>query len=354
MLNANANAIAQHVMETSVSSLAAAGCGVFQRSQRFVDFGGACRVFFDLASVTKTVTAWAVLKSGMDPNTPLAQWLPEASKTPSADVPLELLLAHRAGLVPHVPLYAPHAPLVHGSPVPLADALRTIAYARREDASGTLPRGGFPPVYSDLGYILVGAALARFLDARDAGEAMTQLVLRPLALHHAIGTARDLEAQGVDLATLAAPTESIPWRGGVVHGQVHDDNAWALTGLGGSGHAGLFGTIEGVVSLGLAFLDAFPTLDWLVRERPGGTLRAGFDGKSPEGSSAGSHFGPRSVGHLGFTGTSLWIDPDAGVVASLLTNRVHPTRDSMAIRSARPAAHDALFQRALALGLGPT
>jgi CubicO group peptidase (beta-lactamase class C family) len=78
-------------------------------------------------------------------------------------------------------------------------------------------------------------------------------------------------------------------------------------------------------------------------------LRAGFDGKSAEGSSAGIVCGPRTFGHLGFTGTSLWIDPDAEIVAVLLTNRVHPARDNVKIREARPAAHDALHARALEL-----
>ena len=78
-------------------------------------------------------------------------------------------------------------------------------------------------------------------------------------------------------------------------------------------------------------------------------MRAGFDGKSPEDSSAGALAGPRTFGHLGFTGTSLWIDPDAGAVVALLTNRVHPTREHIAIRAARPGAHDALFARARVL-----
>jgi CubicO group peptidase (beta-lactamase class C family) len=92
-------------------------------------------------------------------------------------------------------------------------------------------------------------------------------------------------------------------------------------------------------------------LSWLVAPRPGGTLRAGFDGKSLEGTSAGHRFGPRSIGHLGFTGTSLWLDLDARIVAVLLTNRVSPTRANLAIRSARPLAHDALHAYAAALGV---
>jgi CubicO group peptidase (beta-lactamase class C family) len=143
-----------------------------------------------------------------------------------------------------------------------------------------------------------------------------------------------------------APTETVPWRGGPVVGLVHDENAWAVTGEGGSGHAGIFGTIDAVLRFGVEVLVRRDELAWLVRERPGGSLRAGFDGKSAEGSSAGSRMGARAFGHLGFTGTSLWVDPDAGVAVALLTNRVCPTRDHLAIRAARPIAHDALFERA--------
>src|SRR6185436_20166909 len=95
-----------------------------------------------------------------------------------------------------------------------------------------------------------------------------------------------------------APTEIVPWRGGVIRGAVHDENAWALSGARASGHAGLFGTGEAVVRLGQAVLDVFhgrmdefltpSELAPLIRPRPGGTLRAGFDGKSETGSSAGT------------------------------------------------------------------
>jgi CubicO group peptidase (beta-lactamase class C family) len=231
--------------------------------------------------------------------------------------------------------------------VDVAHALAEAAGARRGDATGPPPPEGFAPVYSDLGYALAGVALARATGASDAGEAIEALVLGPLGLLDRAGTARGLAARGV--ARSFAPTEDVFWRGGVVCGAVHDENAWALTGLGGSGHAGIFGTIDAVVTFGVSVLARGGELEILTRPRPGGTLRAGFDGKSADGSSAGARMGARAYGHLGFTGTSLWIDPDAGVVVSLLTNRVCPTREHTAIRAARPAAHDALFDRALHL-----
>jgi CubicO group peptidase (beta-lactamase class C family) len=111
----------------------------------------------------------------------------------------------------------------------------------------------------------------------------------------------------------------------------------------------MFGRVEAVVRFGQWVLEHMAELAPLIRERPGGTLRAGFDGKSPEGSSAGTRMGPRAFGHLGFTGTSLWIDPDAAVVVVLLTNRVHPTRENPKIREVRPRVHDLLFEAAMSL-----
>jgi CubicO group peptidase (beta-lactamase class C family) len=114
-----------------------------------------------------------------------------------------------------------------------------------------------------------------------------------------------------------------------------------------------------VLQFGCAVLDAvahdegpFAHADiWrLIAPRPGGSLLAGFDGKSASGSSAGTRMGPRAFGHLGFTGTSLWLDPDAGIVVVLLTNRVCPSRDNVAIRAYRPRLHDQLVECALQLG----
>jgi CubicO group peptidase (beta-lactamase class C family) len=332
--------LAERIVSEGVAPMAAAGWA--RGTAR--DVGGSTDVLFDLASVTKPMTAVAVARAHMDPARPLSAWVPEARGTASENVSLELLLSHRAGLDAHRTLYAP---LLRGEAVDPEAALRETADARRSDARGEALAEGFPPLYSDLGYALAGIALARAVGARDAGEAIGRLVLEPLGIADRAGTIRDLAARGV--RGPFAPTETVAWRGGPVVGAVHDENAWALTGLGGSGHAGIFGTVDAVLTFGLAVLDGIRTgeLEWLVRERAGGTLRAGLDGKSSEGSSAGTRMGPRTVGHLGFTGTSLWIDPDAGVVVSLLTNRVCPTREHVAIRTARPWAHDALFDAAI-------
>jgi serine-type D-Ala-D-Ala carboxypeptidase len=354
----NADELARALRARGVAQAVAAGCAARRdvRGGWSREVGGAAGLLFDLASLTKPMTAVAFVRAGIDPSTPLGALLVEARGTASDGVPLELLFAHRAGLAAHRPLYAPL--LSGGGQVDVSAALREAADARRADAAGPVPSGGFAPLYSDLGYVLAGEALARATGTRDAGQAIDRLVLAPLGIDGRAGTIRELASRGIEGPF--APTEDVPWRGGVVAGAVHDENAWALAGRGGAGHAGIFGTLDAVLTFGSAVVDAVEgrgplgdrSLAWLVRERAGGTLRAGFDGKSDSGSSAGSRMGPGAFGHLGFTGTSLWLDPDAGITVALLTNRVFPTREHLAIRAARPWAHDALFEQGMLLRQG--
>jgi serine-type D-Ala-D-Ala carboxypeptidase len=304
---------------------------------------------FDLASVTKPVTALALARlvraGALGRSEALAEVLPALAATRSARVPIDLFSAHRAGLAAHLELFAP---LREGRAIDPAAALVTCADARREDCDGDPPSEGFSPVYSDLGYLLLGAAIAARGGA-DLDRVLDREVMAPLGLR--LGSARALRARG-GFDDRVAPTEIVPFRGGIVRGVVHDENAWALSGDGASGHAGLFGDVRSVVRLGVAIVDALAgrrdawlspdDLAPLVRRRPGGSLLAGFDQRSGDAPSSGRRFGPSTFGHLGFTGTSLWIDPDAALVGVLLTNRVHPTRDHLAIRRARPAAYDAI------------
>ncbi len=150
-----------------------------------------------------------------------------------------------------------------------------------------------------------------------------------------------------------AATEQCPWRGRVVKGHVHDDNAYVLGGV--AGHAGLFGTAAAVADL----LDAL--LAAAKRPQPGQVLNAallgrffrrqpptdwalGFDTPAATGSSSGKHFSSNSVGHLGFTGTSFWMDLDREVFVVLLTNRIHPSRTNEGIKRFRPQIHDRIME----------
>ena len=154
---------------------------------------------------------------------------------------------------------------------------------------------------------------------------------------------------------MTAPTELDLWRGRLLQGEVHDENAWALGGA--AGHAGLFGTAGGVG----AFARADPgrtsrgTTADVARSRdhgnlfapavdvPGSSRALGWDTMLPT-SSCGTRLSPRAIGHTGFTGTSLWIDPAQDLYVVLLTNRVHPTRDNNAVRRVRRDVHDAIVE----------
>lgn len=308
------------------------------------------RVFFDLASITKSFVAVTlarlVQRGRLDFGTPLRDLLPEARASLTGRASVLLLLAHRAGLEAHRALFAP---LLEGLPFERAKAIGEALSARRAECDAPAPAGGHPPVYSDLGFALVGLALER-LERLPLDEVVEREVCAPLGL--SVGSARLLQARQREFGARCMPTETVPFRGGEVRGVVHDENAWALSGHGLSGHAGLFGTAESVARFGAALLDAQAGRStWLraqfvaplLEERPGAALRAGFDGKSADQSSAGRLAGRRTFGHLGFTGTSFWCDPDADRVLVLLTNRVCPTRNNPKIRAARPAVNDALY-----------
>lgn len=312
------------------------------------------QTIYDLASLTKPVVACTLARrirsAELRWQAPLGSLLREARGTASEAVPLRLLASHRAGLLAHVRL--------RDTGVAPEGWLSLCADARRPECQTELPDEGFAPLYSDLGYILMGALLER-----SSGVALEQLVQQEVAGPHALeldsahGWAERLGRERF-LASVA-PTEWVSERGGLLWGVVHDDNAWDSRGTGLAGHAGLFGTAAAVGGFARALLDALAgrAQHWLspseagvlIEPRPGGSLRTGFDGKAAQGSSAGGRFGIRAFGHLGFTGTSLWCDPDASVVVALLTNRVHPSRHNVLIRDVRPDVHGELF--GLAAGL---
>lgn len=318
--------------------------------------GGAASVTpstpFDLASVTKPIVALTlarlVRKKRISLDEPLGIVVPALSGTFAGGVPIELFAAHRSGLAAHIELFAP---LRDKQTIDREEAIARAANSRRPECAFDLPPEGYPPIYSDMGFLLLGLVL----ETREGAplDAIIQKeTLEPLGLATRIGSARQLRAIAPDFDRRVAPTEVVPFRGGVVRGVVHDENAWALYGDAAAGHAGLFGDAGGVLAVGEAVMRACSIDDgWLgpadlaplLRPRPGGTLLAGFDGKSAENPSSGAYLGPKTFGHLGFTGTSLWIDPESAFVGVLLTNRVHPTRDHIAIRKARPAAYDAMF-----------
>lgn len=307
---------------------------------------------FDLASLTKPVMAVAAAtescRGRLSWELQLKEALPELTSTHAGDATLEQLFSHRAGLLPHIELFGP----------PRAGRPASIKEVLQRAAKGAAPnsRGVHSPnaaVYSDLGYVLAGAAIQRRAGV-PLDVWLSTVIPDTLA---ALGSARTWLCQKQGFLVRCAPTEVVPWRGGLVWGRVHDENAWLMGGFGCSGHAGLFGTATGVARFGAAVLDALlgfpseiphPAAVLSTLRRRGGSLRAGFDGATNPGSTAGCSASSDSFGHLGFTGTSLWCDPDRSIVTVVLSNRVCPSRSNITLRGLRAGLHESLLQWAKA------
>lgn len=292
---------------------------------------------YDLASLTKvivtTTMAMILVDEGkLDITKPVSAFLPEFRGGAKDKVTVWHLLTHSSGIDWWAPLYK--------------ELQGKEAYLKRITAMDLVYEPGTKSVYSDLGVILLGEILERVAGQDIESFARTR-ILDPL------GMKETTYRPGPALLARIAPTENDPWRGHVLKGEVHDENAAALGGV--APHAGLFGTAGDLARFAQMLLDggvlehkrivSRETLERFTRPAgvPGSSRALGWDTLS-ESSSAGSLFGPRSFGHTGFTGTSMWMDPDRHLFVVLLTNRVHPTRDNNAIREVRRAVADAVVK----------
>jgi CubicO group peptidase (beta-lactamase class C family) len=308
---------------------------------------------FDLASVTKVVaatTAAMLLEQDgrLDLDRPLAVDLPGLRARDKAGITPRLVLVHRAGFEAFAPLWR--------------EARGRAAYLQRIDARPLVYPPGDSTVYSDWDLILTGLLVERLagttLDAFLAERVFGPLGMRdtgynPLADAPVADGDDCMAAFRADHPRLAriAPTEvDTVYRHVHVHGVVHDENACALGGV--AGHAGLFSSardlavfaqlmLNGGVYGGVRLLQPHTIARWTARQGPASSRALGWDTPGP-GSSAGRYFSPRSFGHTGFTGTSVWIDPERGVFVILLTNRVNPTRANTRHEPLRRAVADAV------------
>jgi len=203
-------------------------------------------------------------------------------------------------------------------------------------------------LYSDLGFMLLGMLVEKG-SAISLDDYVVQNIYKPLKLDEELFFNRVPLMKNRQYAA----TECCCWRDKILAGEVHDDNAWVTGGVGG--HAGLFGTVGGVFRLTELLFDQWQgrvshpayfnddLRECLKRNSKKSTWGLGFDTPNEQGASCGKYFSKRSVGHLGFTGTSFWIDPEKDLVVVLLTNRVHPNRNNTLIRQFRPDFHDRII-----------
>ena len=265
--------------------------------------------WFDLASLTKVIlTTPAILRLaevgriGLDD--PLTRAIPDLRQYDANATERRLTfrqcLAHATHLPAVEPLYT------YGQ-----DPATLRAFVLQRDW-----RPG-PPVYSDINFILLGIAIER----------LTGRPLADQALPPGFGFAPAAEC--------CAATERCSWRGRVLRGEVHDENAAALGGA--AGHAGLFGTADAVLAFAKNLLDSDSTA---IRAPAGATRTLGWERKHP-GWAGGEACSEETIGHTGFTGTGLWVDFARGTAWTLLTNRVHPSRHSeTGIQALRRAVGD--------------
>jgi CubicO group peptidase (beta-lactamase class C family) len=292
---------------------------------------------YDLASLTKAlVTSLLAMQAVGGGRLRLEDPLP--GRAGEAGATVRLALAHASGLPAHRKFYE----RTRGS----AGAVVKLA----ADEPVEYPPGS-RSVYSDLDFILLGDLLAR-IEGAPLDVLAAERLFRPLgieALGYLGGPTPSVTAFGDHPV---APTERCPWRGRLLVGEVDDGNAHIMGGV--AGHAGLFGTAGAIATLAHALCAAWrdaasPLVDravlrafWMPAAVPQSTWRLGWDGPAPHQSVAGALISRTAVGHLGFTGCSLWIDPERETFVLILSNRIHPTvQDGRAFRALRPTLNDA-------------
>lgn len=297
---------------------------------------------YDLASLTKVIVTTPLVmllheREQLELEAPVNAYVPEFTGGGKDEVLVEDLLAHCGGLLWWTELYK----TFEGRPP--AESKRGYIQKICELPLDYQPRS--KTVYSDLGFLLLGEIVER----------LTQSTLDRL-VHDEIFAPLGMEEirynPPAEWRARIAPTEDDPWRGCVVRGTVHDENAFGLGGI--APHAGLFSTARAIAPFAQMFLKegvsghrrlfaAATVRRFTARANlvAGSSRALGWDTPTPE-SSSGSLFSSASYGHTGFTGTSLWIDPERDFFAVLLTNRVHPTRENRKLAAMRPRFHDAL------------
>jgi serine-type D-Ala-D-Ala carboxypeptidase len=330
--------------------------------RRSGDFDVDVTTLFDLASLTKpiatTMMAMILYERGLlELEAPIAGTVPGfiTDDPRRRDVTFRMLLAHSSGLPAYEKLYLKFH---------TREALLKAAFTLQLTADP-----GTRTEYSDIGFIILGVALERIaeesLDAFCQREIFGPLGMSrttfnpPKELRSKIPPTADERSEcgaGTPARELAeahtqpSASKHSSFRNRIIQGEVQDENAWVLGAV--AGHAGLFSTAEDVARFAQCMLEGGApilrpetvTLFTLRESAPAGTFRAlGWDTPS-QPSQSGKYFGPHSYGHLGYTGTSLWIDPERQLAITLLTNRTWPACSNQAIKQVRPKFHDAIIE----------
>jgi len=313
---------------------------------------------FDVASLSKalvtTVLVMKLVERGqIDIDRKVGSYLSGFACNGKGQITVRHLLNHSSGFPDHVKFYEEIAQLDAGPKSGIMSSRGAYDYIinlllRSEPEY----EPGSRSVYSDLGFMVLG----HLVESMSCGQTLDKLAQKEIFIPLGVENSGfvNLETMKVHkiepVTEIIAPTANCPWRKKTLIGEVHDDNCWAMGGI--AGHAGLFSTAQDVHLISKALLDSyhgkgeFVSRD-LIRKFwkkddsvPESTWALGWDTPSKEGSSAGSNFSSLSVGHLGYTGCSIWIDLAADLSVTLLTNRIHQSTDNKSIKEFRPVLHD--------------
>jgi len=305
------------------------------------------KTVYDLASLTKPLvtvlcTMYLVERKVFTLETVLPALLPQITvPEEKKNIRLKHLLAHCSGLPAHRPYFVDALGIYKNA--------RKLFFLQRILAEPLEYTPGTSHIYSDLGFILLGCIIEQ-QTGLSLDNFYRQNIVEHLGLQNDLWFGPPVEKQNIGKC---AATETCSWTEKLLCGVVHDDNCRVMGGV--AGHAGLFGTIEGVLEIGRLLVEAWQgwrttplfsreLLQVFLTRFPGSTWTCGFDTPSAQSSSSGALFGPASIGHLGFTGCSIWIDLEKACIVVLLTNRVNPSRKDIRIRRFRPLFHDAVMK----------
>jgi CubicO group peptidase (beta-lactamase class C family) len=318
------------------------------------------QTIFDLASLTKPIVTTTGIMLLDDEGTigvddPVAKYLPSFSERDKDSVTIRHLLSHSSGLKP----WRAYHEMLLQKERKTGEALIGSPEARelivdRTVRSALVHEPGAAAVYGDLDFIVLGAVIEAVSNQR-LDEFCRERILGPLGMEDTFFIPLERGDAGLPeaLKRRIAATENCPWRDRILWGEVHDPNTSAMGGV--AGHAGLFSTVDDVMKFGQTIVDVWHGRSELL---PRETLRKfltrqnvpdssewtlGWDTPTEGSSSSGKYFSKDSVGHLGFTGTSLWIDLERELVVVLLTNRVHLVAKKSRF-ALRPIVHDLIVE----------
>ena len=289
---------------------------------------------YDMASLTKviaTTTAAMILEEAgqLDLDRTVASYLPEFNAPDKAAITVRMLNIHQGGLEAFAALYR--------------DTKGREEYLTKINSRPVTSQPGTKTVYSDWDLILMQLIIER-LTGQPLDRFTSERIFTPLGM-----TSTMYNPDSATYRHRIAPTEIDSVRGGLVVGKVHDENAHAMGGV--AGHAGLFSSLRDLTIFaqmllnggeynGVRIVKPQTIARWTAPQTRTSSRALGWDTPS-KGSSSGRFFSSRSFGHTGFTGTSLWVDPERQLFVIMLTNRVNPTRNSTRVFPLRRAVADA-------------